>query len=204
MKISLLPTLRRRGFSLLELMIVIAIVAVLSLLAWKGYGRYVNRAESVACTKKMINMGVALANYVADKQEWPQEDVLNDKDGNPPEEDKLWEWWFNEMKDYGMGKDDWFCPADLRVKKKEREMDEAEGKDEPGKGALKDPTYIPGKFGPGLYAPYNSANQPWAIERWSHDDGMNKLMPNGTIQKEFNFKALKDMRGGGAPPPAAK
>ena len=193
------PFPRTRGYTLIELMLVLALVAALAMMAWLGYLKYMHKGESVACTKKMVNMGVALAHYVSDKQEWPQEDVLNDADGKPPGEDKLWNWWFEQMGPYGMTREDWFCPSDLRMKEKEKEVDEAAGKDEPGTGALKDPTYIPGKFGPGFYAPYDTPNQPWAIERFSHDDGMNKLMPNGTIQKEFNFKALKDMRGGAAP-----
>ena len=189
----------RRAFTLLELMLVLALVAVLMLLAYQGYGVYAKKGESVACTKNMVNMGVALANYVSDKQEWPQESVLNDPNGKPPEEDALWNWWYEQMKEYGMGREDWYCPADLRTKKKEQAADKESGKEEGGTGALKDPTYIPGQFGPGQYAPYNNPNQPWAIERWAHPEGMNKLMPNGTVQKEFNFKALKDMRGGAAP-----
>lgn len=194
------PFPHRRGYTLLELMLVIALVAALAMMAWLGYLKYMHKGESVACAKKMMNMGAALTTYVSDKQEWPQEDILNDANGKPPEEDRLWSWWFEQLKDYGIGREDWFCPSDLRAKAKEKASEAAGEKDEPGTGALKDPTYIPGKFGPGFYAPYNFPNQPWVTERWSHDDGMNKLMPNGTIQKEFNFKALKETRGGASAP----
>ena len=77
------PFPRTRGYTLIELMLVLALVAALAMMAWLGYLKYMHKGESVACTKKMVNMGVALAHYVSDKQEWPQEDVLNDADGKP-------------------------------------------------------------------------------------------------------------------------
>lgn len=193
------PSLRRRpGFTLLELMLVIALVAVLALLTWKGYGRYLPKAEAAVCTKKMVNFGVALQNYVSDKQTWPQEDVLNDPSGNPPDEDVLWDWWYKQMKEYGIGHDDWYCPTDLRAMEKEKQADKASGEEEDESNSeLKNPSYIPSKFDYGFYKPFDSTYQPWLVERTGHADGMNKLMPDGTVQKEFNFKAIRGLKSGG-------
>jgi len=150
----------------------------------------------------MKNFGSALQSYVTENQGWPDEDALSDATGKPPDEDVLWDWWYEKMLKYGITHDDWFCPTDLRLKNLEKKADEAEGKNDEFKGKLKNPSYIPAKFGSGFYAPFESPNQPWLIERVGHDDGMNKLMPNGTVQKEFNFKALKGMGRGAQNRPA--
>jgi prepilin-type N-terminal cleavage/methylation domain-containing protein len=190
--------LRRRAFTLIEIMLVMALVSALSLLTWKAYGRYVAKAESVACTKKMVNFGAALTNYVTEKQTWPQEDVLNGPNNEPPDADVLWDWWYKQMKEYGIGHDDWFCPTDLKLREREKKADEAEGADgDAFKGELKDPSYIPAKFDHGFYKPFESPSQPWLVERVGHPDGMNKLLPDGRVQKEFQFKALKGGTGGG-------
>ena len=108
------------------------------------------------------------------------------------------DWWYKIMKDYGMDHDDWYCPTDLRFRAKEKNPDKAAEKDESeSKGELESPSYIPAKFSHGFYAPFENPNQPWAVERGGHDEGMHKLLPNGTVQTEFNFKAVRGMRGGG-------
>ena len=180
--VSISSPRRSRGFTLLELMLVIAIIAVLTLLSWLGYGRYVKRGESAACVTKMVNFGAALHTYVTDKQTWPQEDVLNGAGGRAPDEDVLWDWWYEQMKEYGVNHDDWYCPTDLRLREQEEKADEADGKSDSG-GKLKNPSYIPAKFDFGFYKPFDAPNQPWLVERIGHDDGMNKLMPNGTVHE---------------------
>ena len=192
---SLSPLRRPRGFTLLELMIVIAIIAVLSLLSWQGYGVWVRKAENKACVDKMKNFGVALTTYVSDKQEWPQEDVLNGPGGKPPDEDVLWDWWYEKMLEFGVDHDNWYCPTEMRLRAKEKKADTAEGKNDSGR-KLENPSYQPAKFGPGFYAPFEHANQPWLVETIGHEDGINKLMPDGRVQTEFNFKAVR-----GGPPP---
>ena len=185
----------RRGFTLLELMLVLVLVAVLILLVFQGYGTYVKKAEEVACRGKLVNWGVALNNYISDKDTWPNEEVLYDKEGKPPEEDVLWDWWYAEMKPWGISLDDWFCPTDLRKRKEEDKADKDSGEPE-SKHELKNPTYIPAKFSFGPHKPFDHPNQPWVVERAGHDEGMNKLMPDGHVQKEYNFKAIGNIRPG--------
>ena len=125
----------RRAFTLLEVLLVLALVAVLMLLAYQGYGVYVKKGEEVACKGKLVNWGIALNSYIVDKGTWPNEEVLYDANGKPPEEDALWDWWYKEMKGegkdkpgYGISLDDWFCPTDLRKRAQEKKGEEEEEK----------------------------------------------------------------------------
>jgi prepilin-type N-terminal cleavage/methylation domain-containing protein len=194
---SLPSRLRRRGFTLLELMLVITLIAVLVLMSWRTYGYFVKKADSVACVKKMTNFGVALANYVSDKHTWPDEDILKDGNGNPPTEARLWDWWYEEMKEYGIGKDDWFCPAELRRNSHNSKSNDDDDDEAGNKRQIQDPSYIPAKFSYGAYKPFEYG-QPWLIERADfHDTGANKLMPDGSVQKEMSLENLRKMKGGG-------
>lgn len=193
------PTLLRRGFTLLELMIVITIVALLALMAFEGYGYFVRKGEDAACIQKMGNFGKGLQAYVTEHGQWFQEDAVASNNGKPPDDDKLWDAWFKALKNCGVSENDWYCPSDLALRKKEKTSDDADKKDDSGFiPAIKNPSYIPAKFGPGPYAPYESPGQPWAIESFGHPDGMNKVMPNGTVQKEMNFKAINRTPAGGS------
>jgi len=186
----------RRAFSLLEILIVVVIVALLCIMAYRGYSVYVEKGRFAACSIKIANFGKALQGYVTEHNGWPQEDVLNDADGKPPKEDVLWDWWFHQLKDQGLSEDDWYCPSDIEARKKEAKMEEEQGKGSDSKYAIKTPSYIPMKFGPGPYAPFDVAKFPWAIERFGHPDGMHKVMPNGTVEVEFNFKSIPRSAGG--------
>ncbi len=188
----------RRAFTMIELMLVLLLVAVLMMMAFQGYGMYVKKAEEVACKGKLVNWGIALNTYITDNGTWPNEEVLYDADGKPPEEDALWDWWYKEMKKYGISHGDWFCPTDLRKRGQEKKGEE-ESDEKPSTSELQNPTYIPAKFSFGPYKPFEFPNQPWVIERAGHDEGMNKLMPDRTVQKEYNFKAIGNMRSGKGP-----
>ncbi len=182
MKLSAAPV--RSGFSLIELLLTIALVAVLALMAFQGYGIFARKGENKACYEKLRAHGVALAGYLGDKHTWPQEP--EGEEGKPVPENQLWEWWFTTMKPYGISEDYWFCPAELRELKKLEKEGKLNEKDDPS------PSYIPAKFPPGTSAPFDYPNQPWMWERQDfHGDGINKLMPGGSrIEKEYNFKAL--------------
>ncbi len=199
MKNVLLST-RRSAFTLLELMLTIALVAALALMAWRGWGIYVQRADAAACVMKMKGFHTALAGYVSEHQTWPDESVL-EVGGKKPTENQLWEWWYKEMKTYGMGEEEWYCPADLRTRA--RNMKDAkpgeDDADETGtKPVLKEPSYIPSKFSYGPVKPFEY-NQPWVTERqdFHGGEGMNKVMFDGSVTKSFSLDAIKKMRQGG-------
>src|SRR5580704_10716915 len=61
----------RRGFTLLELMIVITIILVLATLAAGRYDLAVNRAHEAALRQDLAEMNKAIQNYTADKDAAP-------------------------------------------------------------------------------------------------------------------------------------
>ena len=192
---KLRSTLPPRGFSLVELLLTIALVAVLVVMTFTGYGIYAKKGENKQCFEKLRNHGVAFGNYLGDKHTWPQEP--EGENGKPVPAKQLWEWWFKEMEPYGITEDYWFCPAELREMKKL----EKEGKLEEDEIS---PSYIPAKIPYGTSAPFDYVNQPWMWERQDfHGDGINKLMPGGSrIEKEINFKALPRGAAGPAQAPS--
>lgn len=195
--VSRFPTRRRRGFTLLELMLTIALVAALVLMAWRGYGIYVQRADAATCVVKMRTFHAALANYVSSNQTWPDETVL-ERDGRKPTENQLWDWWYTTMKPYGVDEEAWYCPGDLR-KRARNQKDAKPGEDDADefgfKPTLKDQSYIPAKFSYGPVKPYEY-NQPWLTERqdFHGGEGMNKVGFDGKVTKTFNLESLRKMR----------
>jgi type II secretory pathway pseudopilin PulG len=180
----------RRALTLIEIMMVMVLVMLLTLVAWASYSKWITRADSLACMQRLRNLGTALNNYIADKHEWPQEPGTDD-DNVEVSEDQLWDWWMDTMKPYGMDVNSWFCPAELRMKKKEKK---GEAQEQMGVTAgLKDPSYIPDQIPAGEYEPYRYPGQPWAVERSDfHGDGQAKLMPGGErIEKEVIFSNMK-------------
>lgn len=181
----------RQAFTLIEIMIVVVIVMLLTLMAWKAYGIYVQKAESVACALKMANFGKALQGHMNDHHSWPQEEAMFG--GNKaPSQEALWDKWYEILAKQGLAPDDWYCPSDLARRKKEKKQDDEGGESH----ILNNPSYQPAQFGPGPYEPYET-RQPWAIETFGHYDGFNMVMPDGSTQKEYNFKAVRGLPNSG-------
>ena len=58
----------QRGFSLMELLAVIAVIAVLTSLLWPAAARAKDRARTVRCTAQLHQLGLAMALYSDDHQ----------------------------------------------------------------------------------------------------------------------------------------
>jgi prepilin-type N-terminal cleavage/methylation domain-containing protein len=71
MKILLRTASRHTGFTLMELMITIAIIAVLSLLVFALGSRFKDRARSVTCSGNLRQIGIAMAGYHSDYNRFP-------------------------------------------------------------------------------------------------------------------------------------
>ncbi len=64
--------LRRRGFTLIELMIVMAIIAILVSIAVPVYNRSITRAKESVLRNNLFTMRTVLDEYTLDKQKAPQ------------------------------------------------------------------------------------------------------------------------------------
>jgi prepilin-type N-terminal cleavage/methylation domain-containing protein len=61
---NLPPFSERRGFTLVELLAVLAILAILFALGVPEYNRYIDRANSAACAANLRAIGLAVRNYI--------------------------------------------------------------------------------------------------------------------------------------------
>jgi hypothetical protein len=145
-----------------------AIVAILVTISAGGYSAIRAKATDGVCTSHMRSLHGSLSAYLADNERWPQppEGIMDDK------EEKLWEWWINELEPYGGRQKFWCCPTHIEVFARGRSADEL-------------PKYvgsfIPANFDPHPQAPYKYP-QPWLMERGDfHGRGAKLLMSDGAI-----------------------
>lgn len=68
------------GFSLIELMIVVAIIAILSAIAWPAYQGYVARAQITECLSLSSTARIAVSNHLSARNVLPAD---NDEAGLP-------------------------------------------------------------------------------------------------------------------------
>lgn len=62
----------KKGFTLIELMIVVAIIGILAAVAIPAYSNYTKRAKVSEITNAMGAVGSAMIEYYSDKGEWPE------------------------------------------------------------------------------------------------------------------------------------
>lgn len=154
-----------RAYTLIEILVVIVIISMLVSITIPSYQGYRRRAEKVVCMSQMRVIHVALDNYIADKNHWPQipEGIFyNNK------ENEFWKWWILNLEPYGAGEQVWLCPSDKVVQNSKKEY----------KG-----TYMPAKFDAHHFTPYRWAGQPWLMERGNlHKQGSHIMMSDGSIR----------------------
>lgn len=165
------PPQRAAAFTLVEIMLTVAIVAILAIMSMGAYAKYIARTDNLVCIGRMKDVGTGLGAYLISKQEWPQFPETLDN----AEESRVWEWWITTLQPYGVAQSAWLCPSDERerkqsVKEKSLERDKYES------------TYVPTHFDSNPDTPFRW-RQPWLLERSAyHPNGQNILMPDGSIQ----------------------
>ena len=104
-------TRRSGGFTLLELLIVIALIGILTTLYAPQLGTIRERAEKVVCMGRLRSLHVALGSYLNDYEIWPQlptDSTGKQQDLTTQQEEQFW---FDALKEYGTTEKDWRCPT---------------------------------------------------------------------------------------------
>ena len=71
----------RRGFTLVELLVVVAIIAILVAILFPVFARVREKARQTSCLNNLKQIGMALEQYTADSGgRWPQNDPLSPND----------------------------------------------------------------------------------------------------------------------------
>jgi type IV pilus assembly protein PilA len=74
--------MRQQGFSLIELMIVVAIIGILAAVAIPAYRDYVARSQVSEAVELLTGAKASLAEFYADKGRWPADASLGELAGN--------------------------------------------------------------------------------------------------------------------------
>ena len=153
------------GFTLLEILIALTVIAILMSVSVPSYEAYRQRANKAVCISHMRNLHSALDSYIMDNNHWPQipEGIFVASD-----ESVFWEWWIRTLEPYGGIDTFWLCPAD---KIRKESPDEYNG------------SYLPTKFDAHQFTPYRWGGQPWLIERGNlHKKGAHIMFPDGSVR----------------------
>jgi len=163
----------KRGFSLVELLIVMLMVAALATLSIPMYGFMRDKARDAACIGNLRILQLGAATYMLDNDNiWPQmpEDLAAGENEEP-----MWKWWHDELKNYGVSKRHWICPSELASSEQEHSIrTEFYG------------SYIPTAFEATPNIAFYWATQPWFIERGEmhgRKHGANIAMPDGSVRQ---------------------
>ena len=98
---------RSRGFTILEVAIVITIIAIVAALLLPVIEKLRARAQRVQCMANLRNLHVAAAQYVQDNNHWPQIGSSSDDE----EESSYAQEWITALAPYQVEKKSWICPT---------------------------------------------------------------------------------------------
>jgi prepilin-type N-terminal cleavage/methylation domain-containing protein len=167
---------RVRGFSLLEIIAVLAIVSILMMLIVPNYSRLIGAAQEAICAGNMRQIRVALGQYLQDHQNiWPQAPL----DGS---EQEIQQFWFAALKPYDISERTWKCPT-IRAKMREQELQDVPMH------------YAPTAFDATPDIANRWATQPWLIEvADAHGKGPLICFPDGSVKSFFKVLAEQGQR----------
>jgi len=81
-KVSSIQGKRQRGFTLLELMIVVVIVAILAVIALPNYTQFVYRANRVAGKSELLALAQQQESYFSDRKKYASIALITNLPGN--------------------------------------------------------------------------------------------------------------------------
>ena len=179
------PYLRPKGLTLLELLLVIAALAILAALVFPAYSMFKRKAEDAACMSNLRSLHASFSSYLQDHSfVWPQSPFLQDNADDSSESEEA-KWYFEQLKEYGPTRETWLCPSE---RSKWAEVNDPDHFDS---------SYVPSNFDETPNIAYRWSLQPWVIERGGfHDKGQaNAIFPDGHINKRV-VPGMFDQKGG--------
>jgi prepilin-type N-terminal cleavage/methylation domain-containing protein len=163
----------KRGFTLVELLVVIMIVSALMTLSFPLFGYLREKGRDAACSGNLRILQLGVATYMLDHDSiWPQ---MPEELAMGEGEDDMWEWWYDELKDYGVAKRHWICPSELESQEQAHSTT-----------SMFYGSYIPTGFEATPNVAFYWTKQPWFIERGQfhgRNHGPNVAMPDGTVRQ---------------------
>ena len=157
----------RTGFTLLELLIVIALIGILGALFVPEVGNLRARAEKIVCVGHLRSLHVSLGAYLNDNEQWPQ--CPDELEGTAADQ-----FWIDELKDYGAPENVWHCPTLMRYFGSSMSSSNSDAQRI---------HYTPAQFDDNPMTPRKWAAQPWLIELSDAHSGGNLLIrADGAVQ----------------------
>lgn len=153
----------RKGFTIIELVVVVAILAILAGLLIGNYEKILASVEQAVCSSRMRQIRVALETYLQDHEEvWPQ--------GPSPREAGWSAFWLETLEPYNITATTWQCPTIKRLTRGSQDT-------------LPSLHYVPTRFGPTRNIARRWATHPWLIEVGdAHGKGPLICFPDGSIK----------------------
>lgn len=155
------------AFTLVELLVVVAIMAVLSALILPNVSSVISRAEGVVCTSKLRNLCVVFSGAMVDGTGWPQ--VPKEIEINSLNEQR---WWLDYSSNVlGMTAKDWQCPTITRNLRSRTNSSE-----------IQLISYLPTLFDANPNTPRNWPRMPWFTETQNvHGHGNLCVRADGSV-----------------------
>ena len=163
------------GFTLLELLIVLAIIGILATLLIPVYGHIRERAQKVQCMANLRSLYVGADLYVQRNGSWPQIFLKNFDTG----EDYA-NAWIAALAPFGVERKTWICPT----------IQELLHNPDYNNPALARLDYVSTGFDDKPISPYQWPRQPWFIETGDvHGNGNLIIFTDGSIAETNNVLA---------------
>ena len=158
---------KRKGFSLIEVLVVIGIVAVLVVITVPVTRKLIARAQRLQCMGNLRSLHVAANLYVQENNVWPQI-PLPDDEGVADEHARAW---IAALKPHGALEKTWICPT----------MQNHLGK--PDYISQPRVDYTGMTFDDKPATPYKWPTQPWFVETGDmHGNGNLIIFTDGSIK----------------------
>jgi prepilin-type N-terminal cleavage/methylation domain-containing protein len=155
------------GFTLVELLVVVAIIAVLAVLAFPNVSQLINKAQGVVCTGRLRNLWIVFSTSLNDGNAWPQLPT-NIAIGSTNEQ----QWWLDyTSNNMGLTARDWTCPTISRYQRSSTNTQ---------KIALIN--YFPTLFDASPVSPKKWPRMPWFSEmQAAHGEGILSVRTDGSV-----------------------